>query len=163
MINSFVSLNVQYRVFKWNTLYMYLINVSYGQDNNVGHPNSCRNDKTQWFAPLYCRFEKLICCICACSSVSSNGLLGKMHSHFGCIYLAFPHYVLKNVSSNGLPERMQSHTDITFVWLFSTVRFKCLLKLPSREDAKSHWLHLFDFSPLCVFECVLKLPAWEDE
>ena len=60
MINSFVSLNVQYRVFKWNTLYMYLINVSYGQDNNVGHPNSCRNDKTQWFAPLYCRFEKLI-------------------------------------------------------------------------------------------------------
>ena len=130
---------------------MYLINVSYGQDNNVGHPNSCRNDKTQWFAPLYCRFDKLICCICACSSVSSNGLLGKMHSHFGCIYLAFPHYVLKNVSSNGLPERMQSHTDnicltflhcafqmspqiafprrckvtlVAFVRLFSTVRFQ---------------------------------------
>ena len=109
---------------------MYLINVSYGQDNNVGHPNSCRNDKTQWFAPLYCRFEKLICCICAC--VSSNGLLEKMHSHIGCIYLAFPHYVLKNVSSNGLPERMQSHTDnicLTFLHCaFSNVSSKRLHK-----------------------------------
>ena len=38
----------------------------------------------------------------------------------------------------------------------------CVLKLPAREDAKSHWLHLFDFSPLCVFKCLLKLPAWED-
>ena len=25
-----------------------------------------------------------------------------------------------------------------------------------------HWLHLFDFSQLCVFKCVLKLPARED-
>ena len=30
------------------------------------------------------------------------------------------------------------------------------------EDAKSHWLHLFDFSPLCVFKGVLKLSAQED-
>ena len=26
--------------------------------------------------------------------------------------------------------------------------------------AKSHWLHLFGFSPLCVFKCLLKSPAW---
>ena len=38
----------------------------------------------------------------------------------------------------------------------------CVLKLPAREDAKSHWLHLFDFSPLCVFMCFFKLTAWED-
>ena len=42
---------------------------------------------------------------------------------------------------------------------FSLCVFKCLLKLPSLADAKSHSLRLFDFSPLCVFKCVLKLPA----
>ena len=35
--------------------------------------------------------------------------------------------------------------------------FRWSLKLAAREDAKSHWLHLFDFSPLCVFKCLLKL------
>ena len=34
---------------------------------------------------------------------------------------------------------------------------KCNLRLRACEDAKSHWLHLFDFSPLCVFKCLLKL------
>ena len=38
----------------------------------------------------------------------------------------------------------------------------CVLKLSAREDAKSHCLHLFCLSPLCVFKCVLKWPAWED-
>ena len=40
--------------------------------------------------------------------------------------------------------------------------FKCFLKSPASEDAYSHWLHLLDFSPLCVFKCVLKLPAQKD-
>ena len=35
--------------------------------------------------------------------------------------------------------------------------------MPARIDAKSHWLHLFDFSPLCVLKCLLKLPASEYE
>ena len=26
----------------------------------------------------------------------------------------------------------------------------------------SHWLHLFDLSPLCVFKCLLKLPNFEN-
>ena len=38
----------------------------------------------------------------------------------------------------------------------------CVLKLSAREDAKSHCLHLFCLSPLCVFKCVLKWHAWED-
>ena len=38
----------------------------------------------------------------------------------------------------------------------------CVLKLPAREDARSHWLHLFDVSPLCIIMCLLKWPAWED-
>ena len=40
--------------------------------------------------------------------------------------------------------------------------FKCVLKLPSQEDALSHCLHLFDFSLLCVIKCVLKALAWTD-
>ena len=43
-------------------------------------------------------------------------------------------------------------TLVAFVWLFSTVLFKRLLKSPAREDAKSHWLHLFGFSPPRVFK-----------
>ena len=38
----------------------------------------------------------------------------------------------------------------------------CVLKLPAREEAKSHWLHLFDLSPLCDFICLPKWPALED-
>ena len=38
----------------------------------------------------------------------------------------------------------------------------CVFKWPASEDAKSHWFHLFDFSPLCISKCVLKWPAYED-
>ena len=34
-----------------------------------------------------------------------------MHSHIGCICLAFLHYVFSNVSSKRLHKRMQSHID----------------------------------------------------
>ena len=30
--------------------------------------------------------------------------------------------------------------------------FKCILKLAGQVDAKLHWLHLFDLSPLCLFK-----------
>ena len=40
--------------------------------------------------------------------------------------------------------------------------FKCCLKFPACEDAKSHWLHLCDFSPLCIFKCALKESSRED-
>ena len=46
--------------------------------------------------------------------------------------------------------------------LFKLCVIKSILKLLAREDAKSHWLHLFDFSPLCVFKWVFKLPVRED-
>ena len=38
----------------------------------------------------------------------------------------------------------------------------CVLKVPAQEDAKSHWLHLFDFSPLCIHIYVSSngLPEW---
>ena len=39
-------------------------------------------------------------------------------------------------------------TIYTALCVFS---FKCTLKLLAWEDASSHWLHLFDFSPPCVW------------
>ena len=35
----------------------------------------------------------------------------------------------------------------------------CVLKFPAREGAKSHWLHLFGFSPQCLLRWFLKLLA----
>ena len=52
-------------------------------------------------------------------------------------------------------------TLVAFVWFFSRI-FKCFLKSPACEDTKSHWLHLFNFSPLCVFKCLLKSPDCKD-
>ena len=70
-------------------------------------------------------------------------------------------YVKSNQFQNILPMRMHRH--IAIVWfLYPMCIFKWVLNLSPREDAKSHWLHLFGFSPLCVFKCLLKLPACED-
>ena len=51
-------------------------------------------------------------------------------------------------------------TLVAFVWLFSRVGFQ--IKVSSYADAKSHWFHLFDLFPLCVFKCLFKWSAWED-
>ena len=111
------------------------------------------------------------------SNASSNGLSKRMHRRTGCICLAFLHGVFSNVASNCLNEKMQSHTGcICLAFLhceFSNASsnglsnrhrlylfdlsllcvFKCLLISPSFENAKSHWVHLFAFSPAsqCVF------------
>ena len=44
-------------------------------------------------------------------------------------------------------------TLVAVVWLFSLCIFKCLLKLIVCKDAKSHWLHLFEFFD-CAFSNV---------
>ena len=118
------------------------------------------------------------------SNVSSNSMPVRMQSHIGCICLTFLHCASLNVSSNCLPEKKHSRTDyiclaflncvfsnvvsiacprrgkVTLVafFYFSTLFF---FKWPAREDAKSHWLHLFGFSPQCVFKCVLKTSTQE--
>ena len=55
--------------------------------------------------------------------------------------------------------RLCKVTSIAFVWLFSTVRLKCLLNELWSAQAKSHGLHSFDFSPVWVFKCVFQWPA----
>ena len=39
---------------------------------------------------------------------------------------------------------------------------ECIHILAGQVDVMLHWLHLFDFSPLCVIKCILKLPACVD-
>ena len=55
--------------------------------------------------------------------------------------------------------RLCKVTSLAFVWLFSTVRLKCLLNELWSAQAKSHGLHSFYFSPVWVFKCIFKWPA----
>ena len=138
-------------------------------------------------------------------AVTSNGLHVKWNSLTGCICTIFPNCVFRrnhvtgyicllfvfcvsrNASSNCLPGRMKSHSGCILFGFSPLCVFKCTLKLYARTDAKLHWLHLFDFSPMCfqmcfvnciaemkytdwlhlfdfsslyVFKCLLKSPAW---
>ena len=87
---------------------------------------------------------------------------------FTIIYIRFPVNIVKLkhasscVLSVDLPQRMQNHIGCICLFFSPLCVFKCLLKFPAREDAKLHWLYLFNFSPLCVIKCVLKLPASDD-
>ena len=48
-------------------------------------------------------------------------------------------------------------TLVTFVWLFSSVFFKCVLKWHDREDAKSQKLHLSDFFSTVHFKMCFQI------
>ena len=50
---------------------------------------------------------------------------------------------------------------VAFIILFN-VCFQMSLHINAREDSKSHWLHLFDFSPLYLFKCVLNVLGLEE-
>ena len=47
-------------------------------------------------------------------------------------------------------------TLVAFKHFFSEGVFNCPLETPASTDAKSHWLHLFDFSPRWVFKCLFR-------
>ena len=83
-----------------------------------------------------------------------------MQTHIRCICLTF-----STVYFQMCPQSVWSRgCKVTLVHLFGfspLCVFKCVLKLPAWEDAKSHWLHLNDFSLVCVFKCVLKALASE--
>ena len=46
-----------------------------------------------------------------------------------------------------------------FVLSYSLLVFMCVIKVPARVDAYSHWLHLFEFSLLWSFKQVDKTTA----
>ena len=54
---------------------------------------------------------------------------------------------------------INSMRGASLVYFFSLCLFKCFLKELGSEHANSHWLHLFDFSPLWIFKCVFKALA----
>ena len=79
----------------------------------------------------------------------------KLHYNIGCICLLFNTAVQMSPQMACL--RGCIVTSVAFVRLISSPLcvFKCCLKTYAWEDAKSHWLHLFDFSPLCLIKCDL--------
>ena len=116
---------------------------------------------------------------CAFSNDPSNSVPEKRYSHIGCICFTFLHCAFSNVPSNSLPKKR--HSRIGCIGPFSTVHFLyvasnghyksihshigCIffyfsplcvflgcLKWLLQEDAESHRLHLFDFSPLYIFK-----------
>ena len=91
---------------------------------------------------------------CVFSNVYSNHLPEKMHSNIS--YICLTHCVLSNVSWNFFHGKRNSNTGCICL-TFSTVCFQMTPQIDvMRKKTKSHWLHLFDFSPLCVFKCWLK-------
>ena len=112
------------------------------------------------------------------SNVSSNCLPVQMQSRIGCICMLFqmsPQIVCPNRCKVAFiafvcPSQVTFQMCPQVVCLYRckvalvafVCFFKCLLKLSARTDAKSHWLHLYAFSPKGVFRCFLKSPAWID-
>ena len=47
---------------------------------------------------------------------------------------------------------MQSRTGCTYLMFLHYAFLKCLLKMSAWINAKSYWLHLFDFSQMCVYK-----------
>ena len=93
---------------------------------------------------------------CVLSSVSSNCRPKRIRRRTGCI-CSYLRCVFKNESSNVIyRENIESNFMILefffnlYFWIISTYIF----------NMESHWLHMFDFSPLCVFKCLLKALAW---
>ena len=116
----------------------------------------------QFIKPSFSQIKHVFAC------VSSDGLLEMMHSHTGCICLAFHHYVFSNVSSNGLHERMHSHIGCICLTFLQCV-FSCV---------SSNYLHVMIHSrtgcicltivtsnivhKMCAFKRVLKLTSREE-
>ena len=114
---------------------------------------------------------------CAFLNVTPNLLPQKRHSHIGYICLTFPLWFIKCFLKWPVWEDAKSHwlhlfsffllcvftcwlkelgsaqaqALVAFVWLFALCVFKCLLKWPVWEDAKSQWLHWCDLMTLSVF------------
>ena len=80
-----------------------------------------------------------------------------MHTHIDCICWVLLHCAFSNVSSNFLPERRQNHSGcICLTFLHCGFSNESSNGLPVK-NAKLHWLHVYYFSPLCVFKCLPKL------
>ena len=85
-----------------------------------------------------------------------------MHNHTSCICFAFFTASFQMSPLSKLKWDVIKVSLIAFVSSYSMCVFICVLKVPARLDAYSHWLHLFEFSPLWSFKWVYKTTAQED-
>ena len=86
-----------------------------------------------------------------------------MHNHISCICFAFFTASFQMSPLSKLKWDVIKVSLVAFVWSYSLCIFICVLKVPVRVDAYSHWLHLFEFSPLWSFKWVYyKTTAQED-
>ena len=84
-------------------VFLFSSTVSFQVIPQIACPRGCK-------VTLFAFVEPFLNLSCGLSHVSSNWMHHSMHSHTGCIYLAFLCCGLPNVSSDGLPVRKQSHT-----------------------------------------------------
>ena len=108
-------------------------------------------------AKLYAETGIWICPHCLFNSIPKLCAL-KNKNYLCCIYLIFPLCVFKCGPQMAYLGRCVI-TLVIFLWLFSTVfsnvSSNCLLL----RMKCSYWLHLFDFSLLCIIKRVVRLSA----
>ena len=85
-----------------------------------------------------------------------------MHNCISCICFAFFTASFQMSPLSKLKWDVIKVSLVAFVSSYSMCVFICVLKVPARVDAYSHWLHLFEFSPLWSFKWVYKTTAQED-
>ena len=85
-----------------------------------------------------------------------------MHNCISCICFAFFTASFQMSPLSKLKWDVIKVSLVAFVWSYSLCVFICVIKVPARVDAYSHWLHLFEFSPLWSFKWVYKTTAQED-
>ena len=99
-------------------------------------------------------------CICIGQQTLSYSFPDVWKSHC-CTCLTFLHCAFSSGSLDCLHQKSIA-TLAAFVLLFSTVGFQMFPQIACMRGCIVTWLHLFAFSPLCVFKCILKLFAREE-
>ena len=88
------------------------------------------------------------------SYVWSICLPQRTHIYSDCICLVFLHCVSSNVSSICLSRKTQSHIGCIYSTFLHRAFAYSLLRPIACDEAKLHWLHLWDFFPPCILICI---------
>ena len=99
------------------------------------------------FHPILSPHLHIICFITFMDISNTNFIFGKFYKNLGFVQPPTP---LSWLRQN--PDFFSKNFELG-----------APLRLSAREETKSHRLHLFDFSPLCISKRLLKLAAIEDE
>ena len=78
------------------------------------------------------------------------------------INLSSQYFLCFYTSAQKVCSRLQIVTFLLSPVYTGLCLFMCLLKELGSDQAKSHWLHLFHFSPLCIFKWIFKCNACDD-